>query len=71
MAPPSSLREEPKMANREETPKASIIAQAPRTRHAELSDIGAVRDPELPHGFTASADIPDSSSDHHDYGPDR
>ncbi len=48
------------MANREETPKASLIAQAPRTRHAELSEIGAVRDPDKPHGFTAPIDPPRS-----------
>jgi|GEM_PF-2756972 hypothetical protein len=48
------------MANREETPKASLIAQAPRTRHAELSEIGAVRDPDKPHGFTAPIEPPRS-----------
>ena len=39
------------MANREETPKASLIAQAPpRKRLWQLGDIGAVRDPDEPHG---------------------
>ncbi len=54
--------------NREETHKASLIAQAPRVRHGELSDIGAVRDPDVPHGFTASLDV--ERSENHDHGPD-
>ena len=51
------------MANREETPKASLIAQFPRVNKGELSDIGAVRDPEKPHGFTVEAP-PESHSFH-------
>lgn len=38
------------MGTREETVKASLGAQAPRLRRSEQSDMGAVRDPEAPHG---------------------
>ena len=39
------------MANREETPKASLIGQFPRQERGEMSEMG-LRYPEEPHGFT-------------------